>query len=563
MIRLVTGGKMRKAVPVLLAIALSTQIACTRTEKRVTQTADASAAIDSTPQEGGTVLRRMESDVNTLNFFRHTTTPEKDVLSYLYDPLIGYDENLQLVPGIAREWQISPDGKTYTFKLDPTATFSDGTAVTAADLVYTVKTIVDPTAKSAQLAGLFEGLDTTQTKAIDSHTAQIAFNKARASQLAAFNIAVLPEKVYSKGNFDKDFQNEVVGNGPYRMVRREAGKQIVLERRDDYRGRKPLIKSVIFKLVDADTVAWNALKTGELDETRVTSDTWKLEKDNPQTQKSIEFRRFYLLSYNFIPLNNKDPLLSDRRVRRALAMCLDRRAIINNLYHGTARIMTGPFTPDQTAFNPDVPAIEYDLTAARQLFEQAGWRDTDSDGFLDRNGKPFRFEMLLSSGNKTSADQAQIFQNALKSIGVQMDLRSVDGATFFDRVQKGKMQAAFLAWNLTPDPDVFDLFHSSQHPPNGFNIVQYSNPEVDQMLDQVRAELDPAKRIEIFHQLHARLAEDVPFIWTIQPSIKWAVSKRLRDVKEAKGLGLFSWNPGPLSWWISNQQTGSVATPKP
>ncbi|MHB0968624.1 MAG: ABC transporter substrate-binding protein [Thermoanaerobaculia bacterium] len=543
------------AASALLILVLG---ACAPAERPVETTAEPAAAesvpIPTVPSEGGTVVRRLESDVNTLNPLLQSSSYERYVLSYLFDAVVELDQDLNVIPMLATKWEISPDGKTYTFTLDPKSKWSDGKPVRASDMVFTLKKIVDPASQTVQFAGLFEGLDLKNTKALDEQTVQVVFDKARAAQLLAFNIPILPEHVYSRGKFTRDFNSKVVGNGPYKLEKREIGREIVLVRRDDYPGRRPYLERVLFKYIDDDTTAWNALKLGEIDETTMTSDQWKMERDLPQVKERIEVRRYYHLGYNFIPWNTCDPILADPAVRRALTMCVDRRSIISNIYYGTARLVTGPFVPDQWAYNPEVKPLEYDPKEARKVFEDAGWVDSDNDGVLDRGGKKFIIEMLIPSGNKASGDQAQIVQSTFKEVGVQMDIVRLDSPTFLQRVLEGKYQAAFLAWDLDLDPDPYALFHSSQFPPAGQNIGYYSNPEVDKLLEAARIEMDQAKRQDLYHQIHARLAEDQPYTWLVQISRKWGFNRRLQNVNEAKGIGYFGWYPGPLGWWIPEGQ---------
>lgn len=545
-----------------LGLSFSILLACDRREASPPSTEISQSDESGNPQFGGTLFRRLDSDVTTLNPVRHTTESEKLVLGMLFDPLVTYDRELNIVPKLALSWEVSPDGRLFTFKLDPAATWSDGQPVRSSDVVFTLRKIIDPQSGSVQLGPLFEGLDLANTKAIDPTTVQVAFTEARAGILGVFNIPIVPEHVYGKGDFTKDFDTRVVGNGPYRFASREPGKQIIVERRQDYGADfKPYIDKIVFRVVEDDSVAWNALKLGEIDESRINSDTWKLEKDTPQVQKAIDIHRFYSLSYNFIPWNTKDPLLRDKRVRRALSMALDRRAIITNLYFGTARIMTGPFTPDQFAYDPSVPPVEFDIEGSRRLLNEAGWSDSNGDGVLDRNGKPLEIELLLSAGNKAGADLAPIYQDALKKVGVTLKVAKTDAPTFFQRILEGKYQGAYLGWNVEPDPDIYSLFHSTQTPPNGQNVVFYSNPEVDRLLEATRKELDPQKRLEIFHELHRILADEQPYTWTVQVSVKWGVNRRVKNVNESKGLGLFFWDPGPREWWIPASQRRNEAPP--
>src|SRR5207237_4363581 len=189
------------------------------------------------------------------------------------------------------------------------------------------------------------------------------------------------------------------GRGPSRPARRVAGKEVLPERREDYWSKKPYIKNVLFKVVVDNATAWNALQRGDLDETTVSSDIWLNESNNLQLKDRLEFRRFYTLSYNYIPWNGRDPIVGDKRVRRALSMCVDLKSLINNLYHGTARAMSGPFTPDSWAYNPEVPVVEFNPGEARHILNSLGWLDTDNDGLLDKGKKPLQIEMLVIAGS--------------------------------------------------------------------------------------------------------------------------------------------------------------------
>lgn len=533
---------------VFLVAGLGSLTGCVQRERPAGQNPPEPVAF--APEPGGTLLRRLALDVNTLNLLVHTNESEKSVLSYLYDPLLDLNADAELVPALAESWSVSPDGRSFTFRLHPRATWSDGKPVRASDVVFTMNKIVDPATQSAQYSGLFEGLDRQQTRVLDQNTVQVVFKQARAAQKYAFNIGVLPEHVYSRGSMNKDHNWTAVGNGPYVLSRREAGKDILLTRNNNYWREKPYLDRILFTVLPNDTVAWNAMKRGDIDETRILSDFWRNERNSPEVRKTMEIHRFYSLGYNFIGWNNRDPILQDKRVRRALSMSLDRRKIINTLYFGTARLTTGPFTPDQPAFNPEVKPIEFDLRGARQLLESAGWRDSNGDQVLDRNRRKLEIELLFQAGNAASMQQAQIMQSDLGSIGVKVNLTPLDAASLIPRVLGGNFQGVFLSWNLDLDPDLFSLFHSSQQSPEGQNFVFYRNPEADRLIEQARVEPDEKKRNEIFHRLHAILAEDQPYTWTFQVSEKWGVNRRIHDVRAVDGLGLFWWYPGSLQWWI-------------
>jgi len=506
-------------------------------QERAAAPATAAAVDENKPQDGGTIVRRLETDVSTLNPILLTTTYDHYVGFYLFEPLVQYNASLDVIPGLAEKWEVSADGKAYTFHIDPKAMFSDRTPVRASDVLYSLKKIIDPASEAVQIAGWFDQLDLKKTRVIDDHTIVIAFKEVLAPQLGWFyGLRVIPEHVYaSSKDFKTAFASVVVGTGPYRLVRRIPGQEIVLERRPDYWGPvKPYLQTIVFKVIVDNTTAWNALKRGDIDETQIKADVWNNESNRPELKKYIDFRRFYTLNYNYLPWNEHDPLFADKRVRRALAQCIDLESIVKNLYHGTARAMNGPVTPDQWAYNPDVPVIQYNPA--------------------DKSHKPFRFEMLVPAESNISAQIAQLVQSELKNIGVDMTIASLDGNAFMGRVLGGNFQAATLNWELDPDPDPYNIFHSSQTPPHGYNFVFYSNPEADKLIEAGHREIDRSKRTAIYRQLHALLADDQPYTWVVNVSVKWALNKHLRGVQESKGWGLFNWYPGPLTWWIPRDQ---------
>jgi peptide/nickel transport system substrate-binding protein len=232
-------------------------------------------------------------------------------------------------------------------------------------------------------------------------------------------------------------------------------------------------------------------------------------------------------------------------------MCIRIDQVINDLYRGTARAMSGPFTPDEWAYNPNVPVIRHDLAGAKQLFAAAGWTDHDRDGVLDKDGKPFKVELLVMTGSATGAQLAQLTQSEMKKAGVQVDIALMDGTMAIKRIQSGNFQSAYLSWDLDPDPDPFNLFHSSQMPPAGQNFVHYSNPEVDRLLDAARRELDQSKRKDLYWRLHEIIADDQPYTWVVQVSAKWGLNRRVRGVTASRGFGFFLWSPGELDWWLA------------
>jgi len=508
------------------------------------------AAAGERQQSGGELKRRLTEDVTTLNPVRASSLNDRYVADYLYTPLIELDRDLRPIAGLATKWTISSDGTAYQFTLNGKATFSDGTAVSASDVVFTLQKAVEKSSQAPQMAASFEELDVQRTRALSKHVVEVVFRHALAGQLLEFNrLFVIPEHIYGKGDL-KRFDDVTVGSGPYVLVRHERGRQLLLRRRETYWREKPYIETVRFKVIALDSTAWEAIKLGQIDETFVSSDTWMRHQTDPAIETSIRFQRFYTLNYNFVAWNNRHAILRDGNIRRALAMCIPVESIIENLYHGTARRLTGPFLPGSYAYNTNVRETPFQPGVAKQLLASLGWADHDNDGVLDRNGTPLAFTMTIQATNEFDRLFAQLVQGELKHIGVDMKIRPLDDATFFTAVTKGDYEAAALATSTGLEPHPFTFFHSSQIPGTGMNFTYYQNAEADRLIIDGRRELDPNKRRDLYWRLHAILAQDEPFTWTVQVSEKWALRTRVLGAETSSGYGLFRWYPGELGWWI-------------
>lgn len=514
-----------------------------------------SRAAHSTPRDGGTLFRRLDADVSTLNPIVATTGYDRLVATYLFTPLLQYDKNLRPIGGVAESWQISSDGRRYRFRLNDRATFSDGTAVRASDVVFTLRKVADPASGSIQTSSSFELLDLSQTRAVADRTVEVAFKEPLATQLTSFtDLFVLPEHVYGKGDFRSDFSDRAVGSGPYRLVRREVGKTITLERRADYWSARPHIQTVVFKVISDHNTAWNALQRGEIDETLITSDRWNRVHADAALNKTIEFHRFYGSNYNAVAWNNRHELLADRDIRRALALCIPVDALVRDIAHGSARGISGPFTPDEWASNPSVETLPYDPQQARMIFRNHGWADRDGDGLLDKKGKPFSLEFIVMAGNAPTQQLAQTLQAEWKKIGLDIRLVLFDGATAIQRLVAGDYEAAYVGWSLDPDPDPYALFHSAAVPPRGQNVVFYSSREADDLIEAARRELDRAKRQRLYWRFHEIVAADQPYAWVMQSAAKWGINRRVRGVETSRSTGFFSWYPGELGWWLADER---------
>lgn len=502
------------------------------------------------PRDGGTLVRRLESQVRTLNPVLVREMSERYVAQYLFTPLVYLDEHNHPVAGIAEKWSISDDRRVYTFHLNPRATYSNGMAVRASDVVFTLKQIKDP-ANASEFASSFEHLDLERTQAIGTLEVVIVFRAAVATQLESFaEVRVLPEAVYGNGAFRDDFHDRAIGSGPYTLAVRDAAR-IVVERRESYWRDKPHIQRVVFRVIEDFGTAWRALKVGEVDESYIPSAVWERGRTTPDVvRRRLAFREFLTPSYTCVAWNARHPLLRDKRVRRALAMSVDVNEFVV-LHGGTARPLTGPFALSHDAYNRAVPPIPYAPQEAKRMLAELGWRDTNGDGVLDNAGTAFRFTLLVP--NKSTEPYAEMIQAALKRIGVDVGLQTMDFASVLERIQRNNYDATYYTWNLGADPDLYTLFHSSQRSENGNNFVWYSNAEVDALLERARVATDSTTRRALQHRIHEIIADEQPYSWYMQVTSKWGFADKVHGVRVSPLAGLYLWYPGEFGWWVQTE----------
>jgi len=501
-----------------------------------------------TPQDGGVLRRRLIGDPGTLNAVLQSSTTEQQVLACLSRNLLDFDSRLNLVPGLAQKYEISPDGRTFRFWLRPEAVWEDGTPVTSADAVFTIRRIHDPKVPSPVFKTVFEDLESVE--ALDARSFAVKFKNFYPYRAMAFVVPLLPERRYAGKDFLKAHENRApLSNGPYRLASWKSQEALVLERNPRYWGERSHFDKVIFRILPDDTVAYRAVVSGELDETSIDTSGRERALSDPSARRCCRLVDFYNLDYNYIALNNRLPFFSDARVRRALTMLLDRGKIVRNIFRGSARIISGPWAPDSPAYDPTVAPLPFDREGAAALLDEAGWKDTDGDGIRDRGGKKFAFELLVSAGTTVGREIDETLAGELARVGIRATVRPMEWAAFIERIDAGDFEAASLASSATdPNPDPYPFWHSSQVPPAGLNDGFYRNPDADRMMEQARSEPDERRRLAIYHQLHRLLRDDAPAIFVTNASLKFFFSRRVRGLATSP-LGLFGIWPGPLAWW--------------
>src|SRR5581483_4378672 len=277
-----------------------------------------------------------------------------------------------------------------------------------------------------------------------------------------------------------------VGTGPYRFRELRAGEKIVLTANPDYfeKGR-PHIARVVYRIIPSQATVFMELKARGVDVATLTALQYRRQTEYPAFRKAYRKFRYAADTYTYFGFNLKDPRFADRRVRQAFAHAINKQELIEGVRLGLAREATGPYKPGTWPYNPNVRTYPYDPARARQLLAEAGWKEKNAEGLLVKDGRPFTFTLLTNQGNDERKRVAEIIQAALREIGVGVEIRTIEWSSFLKEfIRKRRFEAIILGWGITPDPDQYELWHSSKTGPEQLNIVSYANPEVDALLER-------------------------------------------------------------------------------
>lgn len=530
---------LRLGVILFVALLLMT-LACGR-ERGVER--DSSASVE----DGGTLVVGISVDADALNELVSTSAVSQDIIELLFLRLTEYDEQLSIVPKLAQSWEFSPDHKTLTYHLRRDVFWTDGWPTTAHDVVYTYELMVNPVIAYPGISD-FDFVD--RVEALDDYTVTFVFKQPYADELGDTRMVVLPKHLLEKVEPEKmkfaAFNRNPVGNGPFKLESWASQDRIVLVANEDYYQGRPHLDQVIFRVIPDQTTRLFELDTGGIDllENVPTSDRERISRDPRFRVWQYPGRDYVYVGWNLLR-----PLFRDKRVRQALTMAIDRQGIIDGLRFGLGELCTGPIVPTSWAYNADVQPYPFDPQRARDLLGQVGWRDSDGDGILDKDGQPFDFAMKIIADNQISEEIATVMQEELKHLGIRMDIRPVEWNVFLKQTQAKDFDACILAWRagfvINPTP----VWHSRSIQ-GKYNYVSYANPEVDELIDRGRLTVDRQEAKKIWDRFQEIIAEEQPYTFLYVSQDCHAIHRRFRGV-HMDIRGIFK---NLHQWWVPRQE---------
>jgi peptide/nickel transport system substrate-binding protein len=474
----------------------------------------------------------VRGDVTSLNVYTAASAFDQEIADLLYPRLAYEEDDFRQGPptfraGVASSWDQSPDGTRLTFHLDPRAVWSDGRPITADDVLLSHRAASSPDVAWAgiDVKEFIDGVATPDPRAVTYR-----FVRDYPYELMdAVEGNILPAHVFDQTPLSewpkRAFLEAPVAGGPFVLKRYERGALIELARNPLYfRAPLPRLDSVVFRVIPDEETLLNEVVSGGID---VMENVPPGAAARVQASPRLRLVRVPDLSYTFICWNTARPLFSDSRVRRALTMAIDREAIIEGLLPGLGRPAAGPVLSFMWARDPELEPVPFDPDAARRLLEEAGWRDRDGDGLIDRDGRPFRFELETDQASGQRSAVARMAVAQLRRIGVEAVPRLFESGAFVARHEAHEFDAFVGSWRESTKVDLKSNFHSASRDA-GYNYGGYSSPDLDRLIDRARAERDPRAARPLWIAAQRIIVRDQPYTFLFERDRLHAVDRRLR-----------------------------------
>jgi len=498
-----------------------------------------------TPEYGDTFIEASIGDASTLLPVLASDSASYEITGLVYNGLMRYDKNFKPEGELAESWEISADNLQITFHLRKNVKWHDGAPFTSADVLFTYQLYIDPHTPTAY-AESFKQVKSVATP--DPYTVVVSYDKPYAPALMSWSTAIHPKHLLEGQDITKSpLARKPVGTGPYKFVEWSSGEKIVLEANPDYYEGMPYIKRVVYRIIPDPSTQFLELQTGSLDFMGLSPLQYDRQTDTPAFHRLYNKYRYLNFGYTYLGYNLKRPLFRDKRVRQALSFAINKQEIIDGVLLGYGAVATGPYKPDTWVYNPKVPRYDYNPEKSRQLLKEAGWSDRDGDGILDKDGKPFSFTIVTNQGNDLRAKAGEIIQRRFKDVGVDVQLRIIEWATFLKEfINPGNFDATILGWSGGPEPDQYNIWHSSKTGPRQLNFIGFKNAEVDQLLEDGRRVFGTEKRKPFYDRFQEILAEEQPYTFLFVGEALPAVSKRFRGIEPAPAGIRYNFN----KWFV-------------
>lgn len=504
--------------------------------------------------EGGQIVYGTFSDAETMNGILSQDTVSSYVISLFTKSVINnHPETTEPVPELAESWDITDDGLEYTFNLREDVTWHDGEQLTADDIVFTYETHMQEDTGSPRFSELTSRIDTVE--AIDDYTVQFTLQQP-ASPFLQQNMVyfIVPEHILADvepadiagHEFSIGTEGVTIGCGPFVFQEWASDDHITLVANEDFYLGRPHIDQWIMRIVPDQTVLAQQVGTGELDYGGIQESDY----ENLEQNDSVEVTLYDTFNFTFYAYQLDEEhttLFQEPEVRQALLYGLDRDALVEAIRFGIGEVAVGTMPVPSWAYDPDSIErhYEYDPDRAREMLEEAGWVEGD-DGIRERDGERFSFDVWTNAGNEIREQYIAVMQEQWREIGVECNPQTEEWSAFLDRITGTRDFDMFLvgfSWGVDPHQET--MWHTDAAD-GGFNMNRYSNPDVDDLLEQALEVTDQEERTELYTEMQNILMEDVPSPILDFPKGITGVNVRVHNLFP----NAVTYNINAHEWWV-------------
>ncbi|MFH0800528.1 MAG: peptide-binding protein [Pseudomonadota bacterium] len=521
-------------IAALVWTALAIAAACSSCDWRVTRDPDVLA--DSLP-----------ADPPTLNPILATEVTAGAINKYVYESLLDLDNRtLEFKPKLARRWEVSPDHLSYTFWLRGGVQWHDGEPFTVDDVIYSFERIRDPKVDAAPLRNYFRDVKRIEKVGNDAVRFLYARPYFRALEMLG-GMTIIPRHVFGDGaDFNSHMAGrEPIGTGPFRFAGWKTGREIRLERFDGYWGDAPAFKGIVYRIIPDQMSAFQLLKKGALDIGSLRAIQWVRQTESPAFGEKFAKHRYFLPNCSFIGWNMGRPLFSDRRVRIAMTMLVNRQEILKQALFGQGEVIAGDFYRFGPDYDASLQPYPYDPKEAARLLDEAGWIDHDDDGVRDHDGVPFRFTILSPAGGQLGRSLSLFLREELSKVGIVADIQQLEWGTMLELIGRRDFDAAIFGRSMPLNHDPYQVWHSTQVA-EGSNFVGFKDKRADRLMEQARMEFDPKRRSAFYREFQRIVQREEPYTFLFTNPSLVAVAKRFENVRDYRlGLDALEWKVGP------------------
>jgi peptide/nickel transport system substrate-binding protein len=478
-----------------------------------------------------TIVIAFSNEPNRLNPIFLSDLTSFTLSGWIFNGLTKLDDNLNIVGDLAESWSVSQDGLTITFHLRKGVLWHDGKEFTSGDVLFTFNSIMASTVPSPR-SGQFGPVESIDSP--NPYMIRVRYREPYGSALMSWTIGIVPAHVLQNSNIDLvTFDRSPVGTGPYRLKEWVSGQKLVFEAFGQHFSGSPKTKHIVVRVLPDASIRLLEMKKGGIDLMELTPLQFAKHTDNNSIVSNFVKYRSPSFRYAFFGFNLLDERFRDKKVRDAIGYAIDRDAMIGSVLFDLGGKSTGPYPPGIWYSNNNERHVQYDPKRAAALLFEAGWVK-GNDGILRKGGEVFSFTILTNYENEENSKVAQIIQNNLKVLGVEVKINQLEWQTFrHDVINRHTFDTVVLSRAYMWDPDIFDLWHSSRRREGEWNFMSYQSPLADTLLEQGRKTFEIKKRAWLYKRFHAVIAGEKPCIFLYNADGLFIAHKRIKGVKSS------------------------------